>query len=73
MEREICFVHISDSHVGGTEDYIYNGTAPLPGFRLALEAVAELPCHVDFVVHTGDVCGDKVNHATKEAYELMNC
>lgn len=70
MRDELAFVHISDTHIGATEDYTHRGFAPYSRTARLLEEIRRLTIDFDFLIHTGDVCGDKDHHATADHYRL---
>ncbi|MCS6872378.1 MAG: metallophosphoesterase [Anaerolineae bacterium] len=49
------FIHISDSHLGKTPDFIYNGFNSYCHLEKVIETINGLPFSVDFVLHSGDV------------------
>ena len=56
--EEVYFVHISDTHIGTTEDFSRHGHATLPCAERVVELINSLPDRPDFVIHTGDVVAD---------------
>ena len=62
----VYFVHISDTHLGPTEDYARHGYPSLPYARQVVEIINNLPTRPDFVIHTGDI----VTNPSAEAYQL---
>lgn len=66
----INFLHISDSHLGPSENYKFRGFEPYSIFKRLLDAVSQLPVTPDFIIHTGDVCGDVEAHACEDSYLL---
>jgi len=63
------FVHISDTHIHPSEDYIkdYADYTPLVGARALVKALKGLPHPPDVVLHTGDVAYDP----DPEAYQTV--
>lgn len=60
------FIHISDSHLGKTAEFIYNGFNSYRHLEKAIEAINSLPFSVDFVLHSGDVA----EYGSSEEYAL---
>ncbi|MBP9690482.1 metallophosphoesterase [Candidatus Woesebacteria bacterium] len=54
----IRFIHISDTHIGPTEEFTLQGMNSFRGFRAVLGAIQNLPFKPDFIIHTGDVVAD---------------
>lgn len=56
----VTFVHISDTHLH--HDPAYTGDLtdilPRPGVETMIQQINELPFHIDFVLHTGDIMTD---------------
>ncbi len=71
MDQPLIFFHISDTHVGSTKDYAHRGYRPYGRTELLIQDMRRLGIKPDFVMHTGDVCGDKDHHATTAHYELV--
>jgi len=68
MNKLARFVHISDTHIGITKDFIKRGVnSYIPAVKL-VKTINSLPVAPDFVVHTGDVTA--VN-GEPEAYEIV--
>lgn len=63
------FVHISDTHIHPSQDYIkdYADYTPLVGARALVNALNALPHQPDVVLHTGDVAYDP----DPEAYQTV--
>ena len=55
--KPITFAHISDTHVDSNRDATLRGGQPLANLKRAVQEILALPKPVDFVLHTGDVCG----------------
>ena len=66
----LTFIHISDTHIGEQPGYTHRGFQPYERLKRLVADIQRLPCIPDFIVHTGDVCGDKDHHATPKHYEL---
>ena len=67
MPREIVyFVHISDTHIGATPDFMRHGHHAYGCAERVVEIINNLPVALDFVVHTGDI----VYHPDPRAYRL---
>lgn len=67
------FVHISDTHIGPTPDYmLYNVNTYQEAQALVEFLNEQLPFSPDFVLHTGDVTYDPDPAATKLAYDLLS-
>lgn len=59
MPREILyFVHISDTHIGPTPDFVRHGHNSYGCAERVVEIINRLPRTPDFVIHTGDVVYD---------------
>jgi len=70
MEKTLTFIHISDTHLGAKTDYVHRGFQPYERMQRLVGDIKRLPIVPDFIVHTGDVCGDKDSHATLQHYAL---
>jgi Icc protein len=64
------FVQISDTHLGAAPGYLHRGFDPLLSLERTLAEIASLPIQPDFIIHTGDLAGDKENHASEAHYRL---
>ncbi len=60
------FVHITDTHIGPTPDFVLYGRKPFECARRLIDAILELPFDYDFILHTGDVADD----GSEASYEL---
>lgn len=60
------FIQISDTHLGKTTDYAYNGFNSHQHLEMVVNAINALPFEVDFVLHSGDV----VEYGSAEEYHL---
>jgi Icc protein len=67
----VYFVHISDTHIGPTEEFERHGHQTLPCARRMVEIINSLPIRPDFVVHTGDVVADPQPNAYQIAAETF--
>lgn len=54
----IRYIHISDTHIGPTRDFLLQGINTSYPFEKVLKAIQNLPFTPDFIVHTGDVVAD---------------
>lgn len=63
----IRFIHISDTHIGPTKDFMLQGLNSYLGFTAVLKAIKELPFKPNFIIHTGDVIADP----DEKSYELF--
>ncbi len=74
MSDALYFVHISDSHLGSTREWITPKTGKNPCERLAriVAIIAVLPTPPKFVVHTGDVVNDEEESAYVLAAEVFS-
>lgn len=66
----IRFAIISDTHIGRDETYRFRGIPTARSARTLVDALARLSPPPEFVLHAGDVCGDKEDHAGEEHYRL---
>ena len=60
------FVHITDTHLGNSPHFTLYGRQPLAWLQRLVQQVNELPCKIDFILHSGDVTDD----GSEEGYEL---
>lgn len=60
------FVHITDTHIGPTPHYTLYGRQPLAWLQRLVQQIGQLPCPIDFILHTGDV----TEEGSADAYEL---
>ncbi len=60
------FIHISDTHLGKTPDFTYNGFNSYRHLERVIETINALPFAVDFVLHSGDV----TEYGSAEEYAL---
>ncbi len=58
--QPLTFVHISDTHLATDPGWSGRLTdiLPRPGAEALVREISELPCHVDFVLHSGDIHSD---------------
>jgi 3',5'-cyclic-AMP phosphodiesterase len=54
----VCFVHISDTHIGPTPAYERHGFYSQPATEQLIRHLNGLPVAPDFVIHTGDIVTD---------------
>jgi Icc protein len=52
------FVHITDTHIGPTPDFLLRGFPALSTLEALVERINNLPFQPDFVLHTGDMVDD---------------
>lgn len=67
----VYFVHISDTHIGMTEEFERHGHAALPCAREVVNIINSMPVRPHFVVHTGDVVADPQPSAYRIAAETF--
>lgn len=61
------FIHISDTHLGPSTDFIQHNVNTYQAFSHFLKTVKKLPFKPAFIIHTGDVSADCFD----EGYTLM--
>lgn len=68
------FVHISDTHIHPSTDYIrsYADYTPKVGAEALIQAINALPVAPDFVLHTGDVAYDPDPEAYSTVREMLS-
>lgn len=67
------FLHISDTHIGATPDYMLYGVNTLQRAQELVRFInTELPFAPDFVLHTGDLTYDPDPAATRLAYDVLS-
>jgi len=68
------FVHISDTHIHPSEDYIksYADYTPRIGAEALVKAINDLPVAPDFVLHTGDVAYDPDPEAYTAVVDILS-
>lgn len=54
----IRFIHISDTHIGPSKEFLLQGVNTYYPFQTVLKAIQNLPFRPDFIVHTGDIVAD---------------
>ena len=69
-DSTLSFIQISDTHIGPQQDYTFRSYAPYTQTKKLLEHLAIFPEQASFIIHTGDVCGDKDAHADEPSYKL---
>ncbi len=67
----VYFVHISDTHIGTTEEFERHGYQTRPCAKQRVEIINSMPIKPDFVVHTGDVVADPQPSAYRIAAEAF--
>ena len=55
MTKPLRFVHISDTHIGTSKDFLIYETSPYEATKKLISAIKQLPFVPDFLLHTGDV------------------
>jgi len=72
-DTQLCFVHISDTHLNPDPNYQsqYAIEHPLIGAEALVRELNRLPFEPDFVLHTGDVVYDPIPAAYDLARELL--
>jgi 3',5'-cyclic AMP phosphodiesterase CpdA len=66
MPPILTFVHITDTHLGPTQDYEFYGYHPARYLRRVVDLINAFPVQPDFVLHTGDL----VNDRSADSYEI---
>ncbi len=61
------FIHITDTHIGPTPDFILYSRKPLEYLNQVIRQINQLPFEIDFVLHTGDCVDD----GSEAAYSLL--
>jgi len=54
----IRFVHLSDTHIGTSKEFLLHGVNTYFSFQSVLKEIQNLPFKPDFIIHTGDVVSD---------------
>ncbi len=67
----VCFVHISDTHIGNAVGYSRHGHIALPCAQRLVDIINNLPVTPDFVMHTGDMVTDPYPKAFQLAAETF--
>lgn len=60
-------IHLSDTHIGASPDFVFGGALVLPRLRGIVDAINDLDFEPDLIIHTGDVVDDP----SEEAYLLV--
>ena len=69
----VSFAHISDTHVVTNPTDTLRGGQPLTNLNRALREIADLPSSIDFILHTGDICGGVHSSiGTTEGYQQVH-
>ncbi len=63
MSRVLHGIHLSDTHLGPTPDFLVRGAHPLARLEQLLRTLDRLDFEPDFIIHTGDVA-DSPNRET---------
>jgi Icc protein len=69
MNSSVSFIHISDTHLGGTKDFKLNGVNVYSAAEKAVQAIKDLQLKYDFIIHTGDVASVD---GTRDEYQLAS-
>lgn len=69
MKNSVSFIHISDTHLGGTKDFKLHGINVYNAAEKALQAIKDSQLKYDFIIHTGDVASVD---GTREEYQLAS-
>ncbi len=56
--QAVRFIHITDTHIGPTEDFVIRGASSFPRAKKIVEIINAQTAPIDFVLHTGDVISD---------------
>jgi Icc protein len=68
MDKLFTFALISDTHLGKEPGYCYRNVSPAKNLTKVLSEIINLPQKPAFLIHAGDVCGDKENEPEAESY-----
>ncbi len=72
--KKVYFLHISDTHVGETEEFLYHGVNTFARTKKLIERIDTLQFRPDFILHTGDIV-DNPSHKSfqlaKEAFQKL--
>ncbi|MGD8778340.1 MAG: metallophosphoesterase [Ignavibacteria bacterium] len=74
MNNKVYFLHISDTHVGESEDFLYHGVNTFDRCKKLIEYIDTLEFRPDFILHTGDIvdsASDKSFQLAKEAFQKL--
>ena len=73
MQDEIVyFVHISDSHIGPSTEYVRHGHNAYRCLTAIVEQINSLPTKPDFVIHTGDVVAEPDSDSYRLAADVFS-
>jgi 3',5'-cyclic AMP phosphodiesterase CpdA len=72
MTPVLTFVHISDTHLGPSRDFMYHGRSPYACLERLVAAINDFPVPPDFVLHTGDISDDASAASYERAEELLS-
>ena len=65
--QPVRFIHISDTHIGTTKDFLLHGSNPYKAAETLIQHIKQLPFKPDFIMNTGDVAA---MHGEDAAYDL---
>ena len=68
----LTFVHITDSHIGDSPDFMLHGKPTLAALQRIVDTINHMPQRPDFVLHTGDVSNDASPESYKSAAEVLS-
>ena len=55
QQRRVSFAHISDTHIGPSDDFTFYGKNPTECGHKLIAGINSLRAPIDFIIHTGDV------------------
>lgn len=58
MSRVLHGIHLSDTHIGPSDDFEVRGACPRRRLDRMVKAILDLDFEPDFIIHTGDVVND---------------
>ncbi len=74
MKNKVYFLHVSDTHVGETKEFLYHGVNTFERCKKLIERIDTLQFRPDFILHTGDIV-DNPSHKSfqlaKEAFQKL--
>lgn len=71
MPPMLTFVHLTDSHLGPTQDADFYGYNPYCHLERVIALINAFPRQPDFVVHTGDLSNDRSAESYALAADLL--
>jgi Icc protein len=71
MQPILSFVHLTDTHLGPTRDFEYQGVRPADYLARLVALINDFPHPPDFVLHTGDVSQDRSAESFAIAAEIL--